>query len=166
MIEELKTGEGSRLRAIRLRALTEAPDAFATTANEAQGWGMDSWEVQIEQLQTFVWREGEADLGMVRGARDESEPEAGYLISMWVAPEARLRGIGAALVDEVIGWARRQEFRRLLLYVGETNTAARALYESRGFIATGASRALPPPREHMKELEMQIELQECNYVYS
>jgi hypothetical protein len=31
MIERLRPGEGQRLRAIRLRALAEAPDAFATT---------------------------------------------------------------------------------------------------------------------------------------
>lgn len=158
MIEELKKGEGSRLRAIRLRALAEAPDAFATTVKETQGWGMESWESQIEKLQTFIWREGEADLGMVRGTAHESNPEAGHLISMWVAPEARLRGIGTALVDEVIEWAIRRGFRRLVLDVGEANVAARALYENRGFVLTGVTRALPPPREHVKELEMQIEL--------
>jgi ribosomal protein S18 acetylase RimI-like enzyme len=158
MIEELKKGEGSRLRAIRLRALADAPDAFATTVKEAQGWDMESWESQIEKLHTFIWREGEANLGMVRVAAHESDPGARYLISMWVAPEARLQGIGTALVDEVIEWARRRDIRRLVLDVGETNVAARALYESRGFVVTGATRALPQPREHVKELEMQIEL--------
>jgi hypothetical protein len=49
---------------------------------------MESWESQIEKLQTFIWREGEADLGMVRGVAHERDPEAGHLISMWVAPEA------------------------------------------------------------------------------
>jgi ribosomal protein S18 acetylase RimI-like enzyme len=158
MIEELKKGQGFRLRAIRLRALAEAPQAFATTLEEAQDWGLESWEFQIEKLQTFIWREGEADLGMVRGVTHDCDPEAGYLISMWVAPEARLRGIGAALVDEVIEWARRRGFRRLVLDVGESNVGARALYENRGFVVTGTTRALPPPREHVKELEMQIEL--------
>ena len=158
MIEMLEKGEGRRLRAIRLRALTEAPDAFATTAAEARGWDMESWESQIEKLETFIWRKGEVDLGMVRGAAHESDAEAGYLISMWVAPEARLRGIGGALVDEVIEWARRRGFRRLFLTVGEANLAARALYVSRGFVETGATRTLPPPRGHVKELEMQIAL--------
>jgi GNAT superfamily N-acetyltransferase len=95
---------------------------------------------------------------MVRGAAHESDPEAGYLISMWVALEARLQGIGAALADEVIEWARRRGFRRLVLDVGEANLTARAPYESRRFIETGTTRTLPPPREHVKELEMQIEL--------
>lgn len=74
---------------------------------EARGWCFESWEFQIKKLQTFIWKEGEADLGFIRDAARESNPEAGYLISMWVAPEARLRGIGVALIDEVIEWARK-----------------------------------------------------------
>jgi len=74
MIEELKKGEGSYLRTIRLRAFAEAPAAFATTVKEAQGWGMESWESQIKKAQTFIWREGEVNLGMVRVAAHESDP--------------------------------------------------------------------------------------------
>ena len=96
------------------------------------------------------------DLGMIRGAAHDSDPMAGYLISMWVAPTGRRRGIGAALVDEVIAWARKHGFLRLFLDVGADNIAARALYESRGFTLTGVEGVLPPPREHVKELEMEI----------
>jgi ribosomal protein S18 acetylase RimI-like enzyme len=158
VVEELRNGDGPRLKAIRLRALADAPDAFATTVKEARSWTIESWESQIEKLQTFIWREGEVDLGMVRGGQHEGDPDAGCLISMWVAPEARLRGIGGALVDEVIAWARRRGFRRLVLDVGTSNVAARSLYESRGFDETGVTGALPPPRQHVKELEMVIEL--------
>jgi ribosomal protein S18 acetylase RimI-like enzyme len=158
MIERLRAGEAPRLRAIRLRALAEAPDAFATTYEEARAWGTDRWEAQIDELPTFVWRSGDTDLGMVRGAVHDGDREAAYLISMWVAPEARSRGIGAALVDEVVAWARGRGLRRLVLDVGEHNTPARALYERRGFVATGVTGRLPPPREGVRELEMRIEL--------
>jgi ribosomal protein S18 acetylase RimI-like enzyme len=156
MIEKLERGEGARLRAIRLLALTDAPDAFGTTVNEALRWDPENWEAQIEKFPTFVWREGWIDFGMIRGAAHEGDPMAGYLISMWVATEGRRRGIGTALVDEVIEWARKLGFLRLVLDVGADNVAARALYESQGFTLTGAEGALPPPREHVKELEMEI----------
>ena len=158
MIERLHPGEGRRLRAVRLRALADAPDAFATTLELARAWGPERWEAQVEQLPTFVWREEDADVGMVRCAPHDGNPEAGYLISMWVAPEARGRGIGAALVGQVVAWARERGLWRLLLDVGVHNPAARRLYERQGFVATGATGALPSPREHVREREMALEL--------
>lgn len=158
MIERLRRGEGPRLRAIRLRALADAPDAFGSTIAESELRSPEDWEAQIEALPTFVWREGDADLGMVRGAPHDRDPAGGYLISMWVAPEARGRGIGAALVGEAIGWARGRGLRRLVLDVGAHNVPARRVYERSGFVATGATGALPPPRDHLPEVEMAIDL--------
>jgi hypothetical protein len=73
---------------------------------------------------------------------------------------SRLKAIRMrALVNEVIAWARRRGLQQLVLDVGTANAAARSLYESRGFIETGVTKALPPPRQQVKELEMEIELQ-------
>jgi len=158
MIERLRAGEGPRLRAIRLRALADAPDAFGSTLADGERRSAEDWEAQIEALPTFVWRDGGADLGMVRGAPHDRDLDTGYLISTWVAPEARGRGIGAALVREVLAWARGRGLRHLLLDVGVPNGPARRLYERLGFVATGATAALPPPREHVCEIEMAIAL--------
>jgi ribosomal protein S18 acetylase RimI-like enzyme len=160
MIERLRRGDGARLRAIRLRALADAPDAFGSTLAESEGRSLAEWETPIEALPTFVWREGGADLAMVRGAPHDSDPDAGYLISMWVAPEARGRGVADALVGEVVAWARGRGLRRLVLDVGEHNVPARRLYERQGFVGTGRTGALPKPRTHLREVEMAMELAE------
>ena len=161
MIERLRAGEGQRLRAIRLRALADAPEAFASTLADAEARDSAAWEAQIEALPTFVWREGDADVGMVRAAPHDGDADAGYLISMWVAPEARGRGVGAALVREVVAWAREGGLRRLYLDVGAGNASARRLYGRRGFVATGATGALPSPRAHVCEVQMAIELRDA-----
>jgi len=158
VIERLRPGDGERLRAIRLRALADAPDAFGSTLAESELRSPEDWEAQVAALPTFVWRDGSTDLGMIRGAPHDGDPAAGYLISLWVAPEARGSGVGAALVGEVVAWARGRGLRRLVLDVGEHNVAARRLYERHGFAATGATGALPPPRAHVREIEMAIEL--------
>ena len=160
MIERLRQGDGARLRAIRLRALADAPEAFGSTLAESEGRSVAEWEAQIEVLPTFVWREGDADLGMVRGAPHDSDADAGDLISMWVAPEARGRGVADALVGEVVAWARDRGLRRLVLDVGEHNVPARRCYERQGFVATGGTGALPEPRTHLREVEMVIGLME------
>jgi len=158
VIEHLRPGDGERLRAIRLRALADAPEAFGSTLAEAELRPSEDWEAQVVALPTFVWRDGDADLGMVRGAPHDGDPAAAYLISLWVAPEARGSGVGAALVEAVVAWARGSGLRRLVLDVGEHNPPARRLYERHGFVATGVTGALPPPRAHVHEIEMAIEL--------
>ena len=158
MIERLRAGEGARLRTLRLRALADAPDAFGATLEDAERRRASDWEAQVVRLPTFVWREGAADLGMARGAPHDDDPEVAYLISMWVAPEGRGRGVGAGLVGEVAAWARGHGFRRLVLDVAEGNAGARRLYERCGFVSTGATGTLPPPRSHVRELEMALDL--------
>jgi ribosomal protein S18 acetylase RimI-like enzyme len=55
-----------------------------------------------------------------------------YLEELYVVPEQRGRGIGGALLDAAIGEARKAGADHFELTTGETDTAARALYESRG----------------------------------
>jgi ribosomal protein S18 acetylase RimI-like enzyme len=157
-IERLAIGEAERLRAIRLRALCDAPDAFGTTLEEAERWGAEVWQRQLAELATFVAVAVGRDVGLVRGAPHDQDADAGYLISMWVAPEARRRGIGSALIDAVVQWAHDQALKRLLLDVGKENSAARSLYEKQGFIANGIVSTLPSPRQHIREIQMELRI--------
>ncbi|MEM9486334.1 MAG: GNAT family N-acetyltransferase, partial [Cyanobacteria bacterium P01_F01_bin.116] len=86
--------------------------------------------------------------------------------SLWVAPKARGLGIGQALIETVVAWARLETYARLVLEVAEENGAALAkpllrriaLYTRKGFKPTGQTRILPPPRDHIKEQEMVLVL--------
>jgi GNAT superfamily N-acetyltransferase len=158
LIERLAAGAGDRLRAIRLRALKDAPEAFGSTFAEAVSRPPESWERQLEQLATFVATSRGCDLGLVRGAFHDQMKDTGYLISMWVAPEARRLGVGSDLVDAVSEWARTQGLDRLLLDAAETNTAAITFYARKGFVPNGVLGKLPPPREHIREIQMALPL--------
>jgi ribosomal protein S18 acetylase RimI-like enzyme len=59
-------------------------------------------------------------------------PEA-YLQELYVAPALRGRGIGRALLEATMAAAREAGATGIDLATGETDTAARALYESHGF---------------------------------
>jgi ribosomal-protein-alanine N-acetyltransferase len=54
-----------------------------------------------------------------------------------VHPEARRRGLGGWLLDEILERAARRGARRATLEVRPSNAAARALYASRGFAVSG-----------------------------
>jgi ribosomal protein S18 acetylase RimI-like enzyme len=59
-------------------------------------------------------------------------PEA-YLQELYVAPARRGRGVGRALLEATIAAAREAGATAIDLNTGETDSAARALYESLGF---------------------------------
>lgn len=61
------------------------------------------------------------------------EAEVTELISLWVDPAARGRGVGDRLVEDIVRWARRSGAATLRLSVMDSNRAARALYERHGF---------------------------------
>jgi ribosomal protein S18 acetylase RimI-like enzyme len=150
-IERLGSGDEKRLRSIRLRALHDSPDAFGTTGDEATALPPESWTEQLTILPTFIAVIDEEDVGIVRFCPDGKHPESGWLISMWVAPEIRRRGVGSRLIDTLTKFAFSAGFTRIELDVGDWNISAIALYASKGFEATGEKKAFDAPRNHIVE---------------
>lgn len=59
------------------------------------------------------------------------------IINLAVAPAARRRGIGRALVASAMSRARWLGAQTMFLEVADDNTAARSLYERQGFVQVG-----------------------------
>ncbi|MCC6645664.1 MAG: GNAT family N-acetyltransferase [Polyangiaceae bacterium] len=64
-----------------------------------------------------------------------------HLLSVGVAPSARRRGVGAALLDALGRAGREAGCGRVLLEVDAGNVAARALYARAGFVEVNVRRA-------------------------
>ncbi len=159
-IQRMRPDDAARTRAIRLRALEEAPDAFGTTLAEDLARPPDAWRTRLESADaaTYVAVLDGLDIGMATGASYEWVEGSAGLFGMWVAPEARQIGAGGQLVDAVVAWARAAGFPRILLDVGDENPPAIALYASRGFEPTGVTSSLPPPRDHVTEHQRRLAL--------
>jgi GNAT superfamily N-acetyltransferase len=158
-IVRLTTDDWERLRALRLRSLLDAPDAFGSTYAEAAARDPEGWVQQLRDLPSFVAvNDDDADVGMVRYIPDHQDADTAMLISMWVAPEARRHGVGAALIDTIVDYARTQDVARLILDVADHNVAAIALYARKGFVPTGESGSMPVPREHVGEHRRALQL--------
>ena len=131
-----------------MAALQDAPDAFATTFDEAQALTPADWENQLAGLATFVAAGQGRDHGMVRGT---CKADSASLLSLWVAPNARRQGVSRILIGAVTDWARQQGCKQLSLDVADANAPAIALYDRLGFARTGCWTALPSPRNHLTE---------------
>ena len=126
-------------RELRLRALADAPSAFGSTLADWTGPG-ETEQRRRERLSSvalnLVASLSAKPVGMASATspvKDEVE-----LISMWVAPEARGRGVGGVLVEAIALWALKQPVARVALDVRKANTEAVKLYQQHDFVDAGA----------------------------
>ena len=143
------------LREIRLRALADTPESFGSLLAVEAAQSEEDWRAWLGKCVWFAGFDGDAAVAIVCGL--PAEPEWS-LFSMWVAPEARRGGVGSSLIEAVAAWARAEGFQRLLLDVADGNASAMALYTQAGFVATGVVGTLPPPRAHIREIQMALTL--------
>ncbi|WP_229518319.1 GNAT family N-acetyltransferase [Massilia sp. PAMC28688] len=134
-------------RRSRLRALAEAPHAFGSTLAAEQHRPDALWQARLMAASPATDCPLVAELdgmvvGMVWGKIDAADPFLAHLYQMWVAPEARGRGVGAALIEAVLGWARGNGARVAQLAVSEGNEAAARLYRRAGFVGSGKFESL------------------------
>jgi ribosomal protein S18 acetylase RimI-like enzyme len=140
-VRRLREGEAALLRDVRLRALREAPAAFATTYEEARAWSPERWDEVLHSGVTVVATDGERGVGMVSGWIVEGGNA--WLARLWVDPAVRGGGVGRRLVEAVADWACERGATALELSVTANNRAAAAFYARTGFVETGRRRPLP-----------------------
>ena len=150
-IAQLAPGDWELFRTLRIAALSDAPAAFGSTLAETLALGEAAWRATLAARAQFVARDGDgAAVGTAGAYRDG---DAIKLVSMWVAPAARGRGIGAALVHRVLGHAHEVGCREVRLWVTGGNAVAERLYVRCGFVRTGTLQPIRPG-EPALEVEM------------
>ena len=125
-----------------------AADAVAIAALDAATWSFDvtpsprsSVPSSIDGM--LVAEDGGEIVGYVavgRATRLESNRHVADIRGLAVAPDHQGRGLGRALVHAALDAARERGARKVTLRVLGPNTAARALYESCGFVVEGVRR--------------------------
>jgi ribosomal protein S18 acetylase RimI-like enzyme len=145
MVREVVAEDWEALRDIRLEALHDAPEAFGSTYEREVAFAEADWQRRISRGGSFLGYLPEASAsepaGLIGGYVEE--PGTVELVSMYVRPRARGRGVGEALIATVIGWAAARSAASVHLWVTETNKPALLLYERCGFTPTGERQPLP-----------------------
>jgi len=123
-------GDEAALRALRLQALTDSPQAFGSTYEREAARTVEDWRRWLAPGVTFLLEaDGEAR-GLVAGVRDPQDASVVNLMAMWLHPDFRGAGAADALVSSVKSWAAEVGAAQVRLNVVGDNERA-------GFRATG-----------------------------
>jgi ribosomal protein S18 acetylase RimI-like enzyme len=131
------------LRAARLRALLDSPNAFTSTYARESDWGEPEWRRMFDAAMWIVARDAEKVIGLARTIGEPDQPTTRHIESVWVAPTHRRRGVFRAILLALAELECRMGVTDLLLWVLEDNYAAQCTYEALRFESTGERQFLP-----------------------
>ncbi|MGZ3584729.1 MAG: N-acetyltransferase family protein [Ktedonobacterales bacterium] len=142
-IRSLEARDAEHYHGLRLRALREEPEAFGSSYDEQAGLPLAWFVERIRETETRFTLgafEGETLIGSAVFTRETGmkQRHRGVITGMYVAPEARGRGVGRALLLAAIERARAVPgVEQIHLAVVTRNAAAHALYAAAGFVVYG-----------------------------
>jgi ribosomal protein S18 acetylase RimI-like enzyme len=149
-LRAMTADDWQRWRPVRLAALADAPDAFGSRLADWSDAPEDRWRARlsIPGALDLVAYEDDHAVGMASGVPGEGD--RAELISMWVDPAARGRGVAGALIDAVARWAAETGASVLELSVMPDNDRAHRTYARLGFTDSAVpGDALPDGRHEV-----------------
>jgi ribosomal protein S18 acetylase RimI-like enzyme len=141
-VRALGGDEWRTYRQLRLAALREAPDAFASSYQEEKDYDEAFWRLRMARSTRLVAdREDSAASGAaadqdvlgIVSVGQASEPDVAELFGLWVMPEQRGAGVAWKLVQAAARRARDDGRRAIKLWVATDNGRAVAFFSSAGF---------------------------------
>lgn len=143
-IRELGPDDGLAYREVRLRALREAPTAFASTFEEESAQPDEFWQnlvsMTAESMESvlFAVDRGAGTLAGTAFVRvSPSAPHDAYVGGMWVDEDLRGGGWADALLESAERFSRRLGSQAIELWVSGSNPLAQRFYERNGYRPTG-----------------------------
>ncbi len=119
-------------------------DLPAVVSMERQVYRTDAWSVaQFKEELASVPRNryyivAQDEQNHIVGYAGAFSPDTGLdadVLTLTVAPSMRRKGVGRAMLDQLITWAKERKAPVIFLEVREGNVEASPLYESAGFEA-------------------------------
>ncbi|MGZ5846946.1 MAG: N-acetyltransferase family protein [Ramlibacter sp.] len=140
-IRRLTAADAVDYRALRLRALREHPEAFTSSWEEDADKPVSATQARLADARQTFWGAFERGalcgvVGLERLPRAK-ERHKGWVVGMYVAPEAAGHGCGAALLEALLAQASTEGLQDLLLTVTEGNDGALRCYRRAGFAPFG-----------------------------
>ncbi len=161
----LQPSDWKDYKELRLRALKEEPQAFASTYDENIKLPDEFWQMRLEEAlagesQWLLFARQQDNLVGMAGAFVKDEKDTVHIIAVFVDKKYRGQGISKKLMNNLISAIKQNnEIRRLLVGVNPEQVAALNLYQNIGFkLIKKGKIILGDGKEHENyEMEMLVE---------
>ena len=146
LLRPLTPEDAAAFQTLRLRGLQECPEAFASSYEEEASTLPAEIEKRLRPKtdSAIVGAFLDGELIGLTGVQRESMVKLAHKAFVWgvyVAPEARGRGVGSKVVSHALTYASETlGVRQVNLGVNARNTAAVELYKKLGFVQYGFER--------------------------
>jgi ribosomal protein S18 acetylase RimI-like enzyme len=154
-VRRVGVGDVETVRALRLHALLDAPEAFGSTYEREVAFPRSVWAERLSTPgnATLICEADGDSCGMVTVVRDDKDSQLAWLVGMWIVPTARGTGGADLLVTAALRWAEQDCLTTVRLHITDGNDHAERLYRRHGFNPTG--RSVAGSREGVTEVEME-----------
>ena len=145
-IRALAPTDAAAFARLRLRGLQECPEAFASSYDEEVSTPLVEIESRLQpKINSAIFGAfQETGLCALVGLQREGMAKLAHKAFVWgvyVAPEARTRGVGTQILNHALNYAATVlGTRQVNLGVNTRNAAAVALYKKLGFVEYGLER--------------------------
>jgi len=160
-VRRLETSDVANYRELRLESLKGHPEAFSSSWEYEVDKPVSWWAERLETNTVFGGWVNSSPLVGVAGLRVQDRVKLrhkGVLWGMYVRPEARGKGLAAALLQQIVEHAQTL-VEEVCLRVVASNAAALRLYRAAGFKEYGLERrALRVGGEYYDEVLMALPL--------
>lgn len=146
-------------KTLRLEALKNAPEAFASSLEEGLAWQDEVFKQALKSNVIYGAFDEEQLIGMVGFYTMNllKTRHKGVLWGLYVEPQFRNQGVAEQLIQALIAYAQTQVLQ-LYLTVTTSNAAAIALYQKNGFKIYGTEvRSLKVKDQFFDEYLMVLE---------
>ena len=121
--------------------LEDIPAILALEADTLSAWSWEHLEDELQQPAGFQFVVRNTALEIIQAVlcgrimADEAE-----ILKLSVAESARKKGVGSQILDFVLNYCSTKGVKNCFLELRASNTAARNLYEKRGFFRIGSRK--------------------------
>lgn len=134
-IVALKSGQGARLREIRLRALHDAPYAFGADFKVESEKPIEYWQKYLDESDWCIAVSNGEDIGLL--AADLADADRGsdcWMSSWWLEASFRGQGIPKLMLEWLDELCESKSWKKQGLGVWPENERAIAAYLKLGFV--------------------------------
>jgi ribosomal protein S18 acetylase RimI-like enzyme len=130
-------------KALRLEALYTEPQAFSTTYASSLAQPDSFWQSRLEaaaqgQSSWLLFaKDGPALVGLIGAFMDAGDPTSADVISVYVTPQARGKGISRLLMSAILAAVKKAGAKKARLGVNPQQVSALHLYQNFGFKFVG-----------------------------